>query len=231
MDPIPPSNTDTPDQHLIATGSVECSEYLLNCRDYNPFILFAYIAGVSVFVLLLVFLWYAVRSRRKKNSARQQHQRHASQILPLYLGSGQGFVTPGAGGDFQLRRLSRRVSMPLPMHMQRQRSGADGGANVVATDGSPGSVGSVDTVIRRELSPDGHHWLSHMGSNNIIVLRDPSHAVQNGDTMVLTEVSRVGIPGAAHRTASVDTLPRYEEIEPEGGWKKEQLSGGMGRAV
>ncbi|KAL5372190.1 hypothetical protein DPSP01_013691 [Paraphaeosphaeria sporulosa] len=220
MDPLLPTDLDTTDQHLSAMGTIDCSQDAHTCNNYSPSILAAFIAGVSILVLLCVLVFYMVRAHDKK----VLHQRRASTIFPLYLGSGRDGRT-GAGDDLQLRRLSHRVSMPLPMHVQRMGSGA---AEVA---GAPPSVGSSDTEIRRELSPSDGHWVSSVraDNNNFIVFYDPSRAMDAGNdaTVVLNEVTRFDVP----RTPSVDTLPKYEEVEAEGGWKKERLPGGVGQAA
>lgn len=89
-------------------------------------------------------------------------------------------------------------------------------------EGSPRSVGSTDTVIRqggvsRVLGENG----------NVVLFYDPSRAVVAEDVVVLGQVGRSGVP----RARSVDTLPRYEEVEGGDGWKTQRLSGGVGRAV
>ncbi|KAF9730844.1 hypothetical protein PMIN06_005053 [Paraphaeosphaeria minitans] len=221
MDPLLPTDLDTSDQTLSATGKLDCSPYSPTCIHYNPFMLAALLAGVSALVFICVLVVYMVRAHHKKKA---QHQRRASHILPLYLGSGRD---GGAdmGGDVQLRRLSRRASMPLPMHVHRTHSGT------AEVEGSPRSTGSSDTVIRHEMSPDGRHWVSRMRDDgSIVVLYGPSRVVVTGndDTVVRDEVSHSRAPV---RSESVDTLPKYEEVQTEGEWKKERLSGRVGIAV
>jgi hypothetical protein len=168
------------------------------CRAYSPALLATLIVTAIVVAGCMVIIFLVLRKLYLNPAEHEQHERRASQILPLYLGSGQDVGTQGAGGgdgdNIQLRRLSRRVSAPLPLHIQQQRSRMADGADREVTDGSPRSVGSDNTVIRHELS-------------------------------------RSGLPGAPVRSESVDTLPRYEEVETEGGWKKARLSGGVGRAM
>ncbi|KAF2450998.1 hypothetical protein P171DRAFT_439540 [Karstenula rhodostoma CBS 690.94] len=231
MDPITFSDLDTTDQHLNATGTVECSKFSSACADYNPIIVSALTLGVFFLVVLLVVLFYTVYSHYKMKSARQQHQRRASQILPLYLGSGHDLSAQGtgAGEAIQLRRLSRHVSFPLPTRVQRQRSDTDGGINLEALDGSPRSVGSNDTVIHHDVS---RFWVSRRAADNTtVVLCEQASSVGNDGTAVLRALSRSRIPRAPVRSESVDTLPPYEEVEPEGGWQRAQLAGGIGRAI
>ncbi|KAJ4353593.1 uncharacterized protein N0V89_005323 [Didymosphaeria variabile] len=166
----------------------------------DPWLVASYVFGVTSLVLFILFALWVLRDLHKKKVARQQHSRRASQILPLYLNTGQDDAARSADGgeDIQLRRLSRRVSVPRPLHAQRQRSETPGspldGGDAEGADGSPHSLGSNDTVVRYHMP-------------------------------------RAGLPRTPVRSHSVDTLPQYEEVEPEGGWKKAQLAGGIGRAM
>jgi hypothetical protein len=185
-----------PISHLNITKVQEddCSSYI--CLAYGPALLATLIITAVATAGGIVVIFLVVRKIYLNATEHQQDQRRASQILPLYLGSGQDAGTPSAstGENIQLRRLSRRVSAPLPLSVQRQRPRMAGGAGDEVTILSPHFVGHDNAVI-------------------------------------LHELSRSDLPPVFVRSESVDTLPQYERMETEGGWKKARLSGGVGRAT
>ncbi|KAL1608017.1 hypothetical protein SLS60_002956 [Paraconiothyrium brasiliense] len=153
MIPIDPE-TD----HLIKPKpDDDCFDYSPHCQLQNPWIVAGYVFGaISLLTFVLVAIW-VLRDLHKRQVAR----RRSSQILPRYLNTGQdGAARSGDGGEeIQLRRLSRRASVPRPLNVERQRSdttnSALDGGDAVDTGGSPHSVASDDTVIRYHMPRAG----------------------------------------------------------------------------